>query len=263
MANTKIFHLTYTSVGRLPFFPNLAGCREALHRLARLRHSLALFSIVLEHLHQVALTNGAGGSAVSKATKRALGTMVATPFDETDIRTVGSRDYVENLFRYHLVQPAKHNVPGPPALWEGSCFLDLVGARRIRGLVLHIERIMPHVDKTMACEHVGLSGVELLPASADQILQAGPERLVTAAAAAFAAPPDLAGRTLPEVDVRCAVAKLGRWAGMNDSEIAAAVKVSDERSVRRLRKRTIEKEALEAVRVRITLEDAVKARRGT
>ena len=116
MANTKIFHLTYTSVGRLPFFPNLAGCREALHRLARLRHSLALFSIVLEHLHQVALTNGAGGSAVSKATKRALGTMVATPFDETDIRTVGSRDYVENLFRYHLVQPAKHNVPGPPAL---------------------------------------------------------------------------------------------------------------------------------------------------
>jgi hypothetical protein len=260
MAHTKIFHLTYTSVGRLPFFPNLAGCREALHRLARLRHLLVLFSIVLEHLHQVALTNGTDGSAVSKGTKRALGTMVATPFGETDIRTVGSRDYVENLFRYHIVQPAKHNVPGPPALWEGSCFLDLVGARWIRGFTLHIERIMPSFEKGMACEHVGLSGVELLPASADQILEAGAQRLVSAASAAFAAPPAITGNTLPEVDVRCAAAKLGRWAGMHDSEIAAAAKVAGERSVCRLRKRSIDKEALEAVRVRIALEDAVLAK---
>jgi hypothetical protein len=257
MATIKIFHLTYTSVGRLPFFTDVAAYRQAVRRLAGLRHTIALFSIVFEHLHQVTLTDGTSATKVSMATKRTLEPIVAAPFDETNVRAVADRDYVENLFRYHLKQPAKHNVPGPPALWEGSCFLDLIGARWVRGLTLHIERIMPGFDKLVAYRHVGLSACEIQPATADQILRAGSNRLASAATSALAAPPSLDGNTSPEVEARCVVAKLGRWAGFHDSEIAAAVRVKHQRSVRRLRKHAIEQEALDAVRMRIALEDAV------
>jgi hypothetical protein len=254
----RIFHLTYTSVGGLPFFTSEAAYREAVHRLAKLKHAIALFCLVAEHLHQVAVTNGEPGSAVSKATKRALGSVVETPFGEdTDIRTVEDRHYVANLLRYDLVQPLKHR-QGHPALWEGSCFQDLIGARRVRGMRLCIEMIIPTFNVLDACGHVNLPRNEIQPASAEQLLAAGLPRLVSAAATAFAAKPTLEGNGFPEVEARCAVAKLGRWIGLHDTEITPVIGVT-ERGLRNLRRRSMEREALDAVRMRIALEDAVLA----
>jgi hypothetical protein len=246
-------------VGGLPFFTSEAAYREAVRRLATLKHSIALFCLVAEHLHQVAVTSGEPGAAVSKATKRALNSVVETPFSkDTDIRTVSDRKYVLNLLRYDLGQPKKHKMPGHPAVWEGSCFLDLVGARRIRGLEPCIATLLPSFNVVDAYVHVGLPRNEIQPASAEQMLAAGLPRLVFAAAAAFAAKPTLEGNGFPEIEARCAVAKLGRWIGLHDSEIAPAIWVTV-RSVRNLRRRSIDREALDAVRVRIALEDAVAA----
>jgi hypothetical protein len=49
------------------------------------------------------------------------------------VKPVEDRDHYERLVRYLLVQPSKHELPVHPALWEGPCFLDPVGARLIDG----------------------------------------------------------------------------------------------------------------------------------
>lgn len=254
-----ICHLTYTSVGRLPFFPDVIDYRKALHKLAGLRHLLALFSMVDEHLHQAAFTNSSAASKVSSSTKRTLAPVTATRFArDTNIRTVGHRGYMEYLLRYFLKQPSKHNSPGHPALWEGSCFLDLIGARLVKGLTLDIRRALPRFQEVDAYEHVGLPRVALTPVDPAVIGEAGALRLASAASAALAARPDLSGNAPTETTARRAIAHLGRWAGLHDSEIAAAMRV-DRRSLRRLLARQVERKTLDVVRMRIGLENAVAA----
>lgn len=97
-----------------------------------------LFCIVDDHLHVVLLCEAQQAGVLSRELLLALRPLTGPNLAPAFVRPVEGRGHLEWLVRYVLEQPTKHGLPGHPALWPGSCFPDLVGARRLPGLSLRL-----------------------------------------------------------------------------------------------------------------------------
>lgn len=113
-----ICHITLTAAreSRLPLFPDEHTYLEVLRRLgAVVCGCLALFAIVAEHLHLLALLSRAAAGRLAQRILLTLRPVVATPLAvRNDIRMVDSRPYLRWLLRYLLEQPRKHGGDGSP-----------------------------------------------------------------------------------------------------------------------------------------------------
>lgn len=249
--------LTAERERRFPLFTEEKHYLEALHRIGRVcRGNLVLFALIAEHLHLIALLSRAAAGRLAHRVLLTLRPMVQTPLATSYIKEVEGPGHMYRSVRYELKQPTKHDMPGPPALWPGSCLPELVGARLIPGLTLRIQEALPTFQVKQALKILGLPGEMILPAGRRQLRAAGASRLVAATAAALGAEPTLKGNRTRETTARRVLAHIAAKIEMPFPEIKSATGL-DEHSLWRLRGREVSGETIDAIRRRVALEDLV------
>ncbi len=251
------WHLTFSARGRQAFYPSEDGAAAGVRALVRSAGSrLAGFSVVDDHVHAVPVAAPKELPGLRRSTLRSLRSSTVVPVDPAYVRHVDTRRYLTWLVEYLLLQPLKHELPGHAALWPGSFFLDLVGARHVPGLQIQLGRVLPRYRLRSAFEVLGLGDDPLAPANNDQVSWFSPPAVVLAAARATCAPTSLAGRTLPEVRARLAASHLLVEAGVPRSRIGSALSRSRQ-TVHRLLARPADPRDLSALRLRLALETRV------
>lgn len=255
----SLWHLTWSSRGRLRLLPDESGQRAAVRTLLRLGgDGLLLFSIVDDHVH--AVVEADSGAQVARSLRMGLQPLTQAPVDPAHVRPVEDRGHLSWLVRYLLRQVDKHGLAEHPALWSGSCFQDLVGTRAVLPeLAARLAGQLPRLRQRDLFELVGLDPAPLEPATADQLRAAGAARLVAASAFTLAVGPDLSGRDVPTVAARRLAASLSQLAGTPNSELAWALGCSD-RTARRLLSQPAPDAHVLAARRRVALEDRVATR---
>jgi REP element-mobilizing transposase RayT len=144
----NIWHLTYASDGRNPLFPDEVACRKAVRVLGRVAGtSTVLFSIVDDHLHLVLWCDRQRRGRLARALVQALRQVAPVPVESARVRAVENRSHMKWLVDYVLSQTIHHGIPSHPALWSGSCFPDLIGARQVPGLDLQLRRALENAVK--------------------------------------------------------------------------------------------------------------------
>jgi hypothetical protein len=257
----EIQHLTLTAERetRLPLFRDERGYLQALWRIGAVcRGCLALFALLAEHLHLVAALSRAAAGRLAQSVLVTLKPVVATPLAASHIRSVESRSHMRWLLRYLLEQPKEHGMQGHPALWVGSCYPELCGARRVDGLSLRIEEVLPDYSSAAASRLVGLPGTRLVPADRDALRRAGAHRIAAAAAASFGVDASLAGKERVTLLARRAAAQLAERVGIRLSDVADSLQLCA-RSAWRLRHPPAEPALLVTIARRVALEDLVRS----
>jgi hypothetical protein len=159
--------LTIASDGRQVLFPSEEARRAAVRVLARVVGPAALlFRVVDDHLHVVVGWERARVGWLSRALVLGLRPLAAAPVEGARVRPVESRAHLESLVGYVLSQTSHHGLAEHPALWTGSCFRDLVGARWLPPLAGR-ERLSAHLPRlppSALQRAVGLSGRAVEPA---------------------------------------------------------------------------------------------------
>jgi hypothetical protein len=248
------WHTNNAARTRLTLFPTAESNRQAVWAMVRCAGTeLALFCIVDDHLHTVLLCDDATMVRRARALTRVTRNLTRVEVNPTYVRPVAGRKHLLTLFDYILNQVTKHGLDVHPALWEGSCFCDLVGARLLPGLHLRIREALPRTTHRDALEAVGLGSRPLQPVDLDTIRALGAQRLLAAAAFAHCADPSLRGRRPPEVKARRAACKLAKQAGIPLSELAWLMGVTP-RAARRMAAAAIPQEHETVVRTRLALE---------
>lgn len=257
----RSYHLTFSAVGRHPLFPLEAARRAAVRALARVAGAwVVLFALVDDHVHVVVSCEEDRVGRLARAILLALRPLASVGIDPAHVRPVRDRGHMEWLVGYVLSQPTHHGLAEPPALTTGSCWPDLVGARRVPGMAMPILRPLPRFRLRDACRHVGLPEVELAPVSLDVVRAAGAARLVDTVADTLAVPPGLDGNVPAVVDARTAAAHLGADAGIHLVEMAHALRVGVD-AARRMGARPRDEAVLRAARVHLALQAAASPRR--
>lgn len=253
------WHLTFASAGRHALFPDEAGRRAAVHKLAMVAgQEMVLFCIVDDHVHVVVLETRTRTGRLARAIVLSLGSVAATQIESARIRPVETRSHLQWLVRYLLTQTDHHGLTLHPALWSGSCFQDLVGARVVPGLRIRIREALPRLRLKDVFQMVGLAPVKIQPAPNEWVRSAGAGRLVAIASAALCAAPALTGNPPTVVTARRAVAQIAHEADMAVAEVAWALGVSA-RSVRRLLVPEVQGVVVRSVRIRLSLENMVQS----
>ncbi len=251
------WHLTLSSVGRNPLFPQAHALFGAIRKLGRVAGtSMTLFSIVDEHLHVGMLGERREAGRVARRIVLALRPLASAELETARIRAVGNRSHMQWLVPYLLDQPRHHGLPEHPALYLGSCFPDLVGARVVKGLRLCIRQALPRFRLSDAFRAVGLRPVDLVLPTTDRIRTAGAARLVASAAAALCVEVGLQDRSIPTVQARTAVCRIARAVGIPTSETAFALNLTP-RAARRLAHKPLPEPIIRCVALRFALEDVV------
>lgn len=252
-----IWHLGFSSTKRGALLPNEAQRREAIRALARVAGDrLALFSIVNEHKHLLAQERERRIKRLGGEIRTVLNAVVEEPLNEPWIERVDGTRHKQKLLRYFLTQPSHHEIGVHDALWTGSCFLDLAGARIVNGLQLCIWDLLPGVPRSVIFEHVGLPPQPIEPCSLAQIRVLGAVRLVAAASAALAVDPLLRGRSHGVLRARVLAVSLGRRAEIPASEVRWAMGLPKS-SYYRAAEQSADEEGMLAVRTRLAIEEAV------
>lgn len=252
------WHLTFAADGRNPLFPVETSTRKAVRALGRVAGtSAALFNLVDEHIHLVLWCDRHRCGRLAQALLRALRPLASAPVDPARIRPVESRAHMKRLVSYVLSQTIHHSIPVQPALWTGSCFLDLIGARLVPGLQLQLRKALPRYRMRDIYQAVGLTDGPLAPLPLEGVRTAGIARLVAATSAALAVGPTLSGRSAPVVDARRVTAQLAQQSEIAIADVAWALNVTP-RSAYRLVQPQVEPAMTKAVRVRLALENAVQ-----
>lgn len=252
----ELVHLTFATEGRHVLFADEASRRAAVRALTRVRGvRILLFCVVDDHVHVVFWARPSRQGALKKAFHNVLAPVAQVRVLPGRLRRVNGRSHLWWLVRYLLAQVVKHGLSAHPALWCGSCFLDLIGARWLPSLVLHITDALPRLTRGEVLAAVGLDRMPR-PLEDAEIRGLGARRLVAAAAAAACAEPALRGNRQEVVQARRAAVRLGVAAGMTVSELAWALGAST-RTVQRLKHADVEEALIEAVRVRLALEEVV------
>ena len=139
-----VWHLTFPTADRMPLFPEEPVRRRAYLRLSRLVGARAVLqSLVDTHLHMAPAGTRAAAGRLSQSVVQCLVKGFGVSIGAADIRRVRDRSHMLWLVRYFLTQLPHHRLPGDPALYSGSCFQDLIGARVIDGFALHRHRAAP------------------------------------------------------------------------------------------------------------------------
>jgi hypothetical protein len=250
----SLWQFRWSSEGRGTFFPSERERRRAVRALARVGGpGLLIFSLVDDHIHVVV--------EVEKSVRlRARGICLALfsepafPVGEFWMRPVDGRSHLFNTVRYYLRQTGHHRIAVHPALWTGSCFPDLVGARRLPGFSKRLGEYLPRMSRMELLEAAGLGGVDLKPADDGVIRHIGACRLAEATSASLALDPKLEGREADVVLARAAVCRLANGAGLARSEVVHALGIPL-RSAQRLAHFPVPEDVLAAVRLRSSLEE--------
>ncbi len=253
------WHLTWASDGRATLFPEEATRLAAVRALARVAGDWAmLFAIVDDHVHLALACDRKEAGRVARNGLVALRKLAAAPLEPAHIRAVENRAHARWLVTYLLEQPKKHGLPAHPALWSGSCFPDLAGARTVPGFSLgtRLAEALPRFRLREAYAAVGLPPTELTPVDGDRIRRLGADRLCRAAAAVLAETFPLLGKRAPATLARAAACHLGRGAGIPTSELTHVLAITPQAALR-LAGREIDPDLLTAITLRLALEDAV------
>jgi hypothetical protein len=215
------WHLNISSVSRLALFPGSHHTRRALWKLVEiLGDDLALFCLVDDHLHAVIVCDERTLQPRVRALTRSARALAAVEVNPTHLRVVEGRRHMQTLLEYVLRQPSKHDLPVHPALWEGSCLPDLVGARYLPGLRLRIGDALPRTTQAEALRAVGLPESRLEPVALDTVRSLGPARLLGACAAATGSDPRLQDKRRSEASARRVACTLAKASCIPMSELA-------------------------------------------
>jgi hypothetical protein len=254
----RVHQLCIKAVGRLPLFATEARRRAVLHTLMRRVSSvLVSFSLVYEHGHVEVLVEDKRIGWLCRSLRISLRSVVGMPLERVWHDPVGGKNHMLSLLKYNAEQVPHHGLPEHPALFSGSYFQDVVGARALPGLSLRLAEAAPSFRLRQLYEWVGLPQEPIEPASDDDVRALGVGRIREAAAAATAADPALEGRRAPVVRAKRAVVHLARAVGIATKEIQDAVGVT-KGGYDTLRKRPADPAAIRATRVRLALEEAVR-----
>ncbi len=138
------WQIVINSVDRNPLFPSEALLRLAVRTLvAVVGPWSALFCIVDDHAHVVVCCYDGEAPRLADALHRALQRLSAVPLSPPFLGAVRGRAHMESLLGYVPAQTSHHGIPVHPALWTGSCFVDLVGARLLPGFGNCIMQLLP------------------------------------------------------------------------------------------------------------------------
>jgi hypothetical protein len=257
--NTKLFQLRFSSKTRQPLFPDEAHRRTAIQSLAGVMLGrLVCFGFVDDHGHIVAFDTGQHIGRLGGSLQLALEAVAAQPLEEVWHDPVKDRAHLKSLLRYQLNQTFRHGVPCSPALWTGSSFLDVIGARLVEGLELRLFEALPRLVVEDVLSMVGLTAGAIRAAPDGTVRALGVERLKRAAAAAFAVDPELEGNDQPTVNARRVVARLARSARIAVSDVMWVLDCSRSGASRMARHDLADNRWVEAVRRRLTLEETVQ-----
>ncbi len=249
----QLWHLTLAARTRHALFPEESLRLRALRKLITIcSTTLVIFGIVDDHLHWVVLCDERRWGYIARSIRYAVQALSGVETKPVHVEPIHGRNHLENIRRYILRQPIKHGLPEHPALWTGSCFQDLVGARRIPGLQLRLPDVLPRCTTWHLCRDIDLPPTRFEPASNESVRTGGAKALANAAAAACGAAVELTGRTPPTVAARRTTCTIGREVGFSTSELAWALGILPG-SVRRLAGVPPAAEALRTTRVRISL----------
>lgn len=252
-----LHHITLAAAGRRTLFRTEDSLRQTVRAISRVAgRRLVLFGLVDEHLHLVPRCSRTRAGRIAQSISLAIRSIVSVPLDPAHIQPVASRAHLVRLVPYILTQAPHHGLPYHPALWTGSCFQDMVGARYVEGLSLQLTVELPRYRLRSALEMVGLPRAPILPARDEDVFRAGASRLVEAAAAAAALGPSALCRSSVGVAARTAVIRVGLSAEIPHTLLARALQVSA-RTVRRSAFTGASPQTERAIRVRLALEDIV------
>lgn len=254
------WHVTWASESRHPLAPEEARRRELVRTIARVAgEAVSLFCVVDDHVHVVLFCTLAERGRYIQALSLAFRSRVAVPLGPGFVRAVRDRAHMEWLaHEYILRQPIKHGLSTRPALWTGSCFADLAGARSLPGLRLRIHDALPRWRLRTAYSAVGLPQTQILPAPDALVRQLGASRIAAAAASAAGADPGLQGRGEPASAARRVVATLASAVGIAAPEIGWALGITPQ-AANRLIGREASVALTQATRVQLALEEVVAA----
>lgn len=257
--NTKLFQLRFSSKTRQPLFPDEPHRRKAIHSLAEVMMGrLVCFGFVDDHGHTVAFDEEQHIGRLSGSLQLALEAVAAQPLEEVWHDPVKDRAHLKSLLRYQFNQTFRHGVPCPPALWTGSSFLDVIGARVVEGLELRLFEALPRLVTEDVLPMAGLEAGAIRAASDATVRALGAERLKRASAAAFAVDPELQGNDRLTVNARRVVARLARSAEIAASDVMWVLDCSRSGVSRMARHDLADDRWVEAVRRRLTLEEMVQ-----
>jgi hypothetical protein len=252
----EFFHLTFASEGRMPLFATESQRCAGLHALARSAGGkLVLFCIVDEHVHVVlAVESRAEAGHVGRALRRSLQNAAGVALGPAFIRPIKTRSHAEWLARNYIVaQPKKHGLPEHPALYSGSCFQDLIGARQV--LDLRIHELMPRFDIRDVLATVGLPRKPIAPLEPDAIRRLGVGRIADASSAVLGLA-ELRGRARSIVTARRLAVQISDEIGIARAEIGHVLRLRP-RAVRKIAALDTDAALSRAVAVRLALEEQV------
>lgn len=231
---------------------------------------MALFAVTLRAVHLVVVGTAQRAGRISAGIVLAVRPLVGVEFAPTYKRLLEGRAhlrwYVDHLLVDYLQE---EGVEAHPALWSGSCFQELIGARSVDGLNLQLGAVLPNYRTRYAYSAVGLEREKpLSPLSPEWIRVAGAARVVAAVAASLCVDPPraqpaevvkpaLPGNTPRMIRARRAAVTLARIAGLAVSDVAGALGVSDQ-AVRRLAGRSPDWTLVNAAATRLALEDELR-----
>ncbi|MSQ01336.1 MAG: hypothetical protein EXR71_05490 [Myxococcales bacterium] len=255
----KTYHITWATQGRQPAFPAEDARRSLLRALAHVGgRDIVLFAIVDDHVHIVLIVSPARlrrlQGALSKVVRNRAAVAVSPPY----VRPVATRAHMVSLVGYCLSQFAHHGLAADPALATGSCFHDLVGARRLPGLSLQIATALPRFRLRDAYEAVGLAH-EVAPAEDAELRRLGSARLAELVAETLGVGPGFVGNTACVATARRVASRLALDVGFRPRDIAEPLGITAVAAAR-LAGRPVENADLRAVRTRVALVAAAAAR---
>lgn len=243
------WHLTIASRDRDHLWADERELLRLVQHLTQLGGpSLVAFCIVDDHLHSFHVGPRRRVGAVASGMSQTIATATEPAF----IKEVRGRSYRNWLLRYILTQVLKHRLPGPPALWSGSSFLDLVGARLLPGfdrtVVTHV---LPRTRVDFIFQELGLTAEPILPG--DELCDTTVHELTMAAMATLGVNSAMSGKAAQLVAARRLAAWAARAHGLSATELARYLDL-DPSSVRRLARSRPPASHVDALRTRLALE---------
>jgi len=254
----NLWQLTITGADLRPPFPEESRRREVVRTIARVvGEEVVLFCVLQDQVQLVVICDRRSSGRIRQACLVAFNAVSGVPLHMDRAKPISERRHLAWLAK-HTMSLFGHSdtVPVHPALWSGSCFPDLIGARSVKGLRMRLGEALPTFHARDAFKAVGLPLRELNPADALAVRAAGASRVASAVAAAWAVGPVLKGLTDPAVQTLRRTVSLCRWAEIENAETASALSKSA-RTVQRMAERPVPLVRLKPARLRLALEDAV------
>ena len=255
-----IHHMTVSTAGRLSLARNETERRTLVRAFtARGRERLLAFGLVDDHAHAVISTERP--RLVARDLRRSLaGVRPDLELDTPHLKRVDTRRYLTWLLNYLASQPLKHGINVHPALWTGSCFQDLVGARLLSPFSCGpLREALPRLRMRTLYREVGLEEISLAPAPDTWLRYAGPARLASLAAGVYGVGPELVGRAQNLTAARALAAGVAAKLGISRAALSRSLGISRQ-STARLARRQLDPMAERALRVRFDLEERASRR---